>query len=275
MRTRNLWLSALALILLFDASFSESATGADLVVAEPAVSAPAAPYIAPPEWQAAVAAYVWGAGMNGTIGVLGLPAVDVDISFIDILDHLDFAAMAVGQVRYDRFGLFSDLVYVKISAAAATPLGRIAERAGFGQEIAIATLTGTYDFSRWERLQLQAMAGARIWSVETKLNLSGGRIPAGRSLRREQQETWVDPLIGLQARYELDDRWFLTGWGMVSGFGAAADFGWDVLGAVGYEFNDRFSLAAGYRGAGVDYTNDGFVWDVAMHGPIIGGVIRF
>jgi hypothetical protein len=119
------------------------------------------------------------------------------------------------------------------------------------------------------------MAGARIWSVETNLNLSGGRIPVGRSLRREQQETWVDPLIGLQTRYDLDDRWYLTGWGMLSGFGAASDFGWDVLGAVGYEISDRFSLAAGYRGAGVDYTDGEFIWDVVMHGPIIGAVVRF
>ena len=248
-------------------------SAADLVDA-PSPPAPA-PYIEPAGWQATVAAYVWGAGMDGWVGVLGLPPVDVDISFIDILDHLDFAAMAVGQVRNERFGLFADLVYVKISGAAATPRGLIADKAGFGQQIAITTLAGTYDFSRWERLQLQAMAGARIWSVDTSLNLSGGRISVGRSLRREQQETWVDPLIGLQARYDLDDRWFLTGWGMASGFGAASDFGWDVLGAIGYEINDRFALAAGYRGAAVDYSNDGFVWDVVMHGPIIGGVIRF
>lgn len=272
MRMRKLWLTVAASILLLGAPLARSASGADLIVAEPPS---AVGFIEPAGWQATVAAYVWGAGIDGTVGVFGLPAVDVDVSFIDILDNLDFAAMAVGQVRYERFGLFADLVYVKISAAAATPLGLIADRAGLGQEVAIATLTGTYDLSRWEGLQLQAMAGARIWSVETKLNLSGGLIPVGRSLRREQQETWVDPLIGLQARYDLDDRWFLTGWGMVSGFGAASDFGWDVLGAAGYEINDRFSLAAGYRGAGVDYTNDGFVWDVAMHGPIIGGIVRF
>lgn len=233
------------------------------------------PFIEPTGWQAVASAYVWGAGLTGTVGVLGLPDVDVDLPFVDILDHLDFAAMAVGQVRYDRFGLFADLVYVKVSGAAATPLGLIADRAGFGQEITIATLAGSYDFSHWDGLQLQALAGARIWSVETKLNLSGGTISVGRTLRREEQETWVDPLVGLQARYDLNDRWFLTGWGMASGFGASSDFGWDALAAVGYEFNDRISVAGGYRGVGVDYSNEGFVWDVVMHGPIVGAVIRF
>lgn len=265
---------AAMLLAVFAASLTRPVEAADLVVAEPPAPEEA-PYVPPQRWEAAIAAYVWGAGMNGTVGVLGLPPVDVDVSFSDVLDVLDFSAMAVGEIRYDRFGVFGDLIYLKISAATATPRGLIADRAGLGQQVAIGTLAGTYDFSQWERVRLQAMAGARVWSVKTKLNLSGGIIPVGGSLRREQQETWVDPMVGLKARYDFPERWYLTGWGLAGGFGAASDFSWDLFGGVGYEINDRFSLAAGYRGAGVDYSKGGFVWDVTMHGPIIGGVIRF
>jgi hypothetical protein len=201
------------------------------------------PYVVQSEWEAVAAAYAWGAGLSGDIAVVGLPPVDVDISFGEALNYLDFAAMAAGQVRYDRFGFFGDLVYLKLSGAAATPLGIIADRVSLGQQITIATMTGTYDVSQWENLRLEAMVGIRVWSVQTTLSVSGGR--RNLALFREQQETWVDPLLGMQARYDINDRWYVTGWGMASGFGASSEFGWDALGAVGYEINDRFSLAAG------------------------------
>jgi hypothetical protein len=34
--------------------------------------------------------------------------------------------------------------------------------------------------------------------------------------------------------------------------------------------SDSVSLIAGYRGLSVDYEDDGFVFDVVMHGPILG-----
>jgi hypothetical protein len=62
---------------------------------------------------------------------------------------------------------------------------------------------------------------------------------------------------------------------MIGGFGAGSDLTWDVLAAAGYQWNDRFSLVAGYRALGVDYDKDGFVYDVVQHGPILGAVFRF
>ena len=47
------------------------------------------------------------------------------------------------------------------------------------------------------------------------------------------------------------------------------------MGGAGYQFTDSFSAVIGYRAAGVDYENDGFVYDVVQQGPIIGAVFRF
>ena len=49
---------------------------------------------------------------------------------------------------------------------------------------------------------------------------------------------------------------------MAGGFGASSDFMWDLYAGIGYDFNDRFSAVLGYRGTGVDYENDGFLYDV-------------
>jgi len=63
------------------------------------------------EWKFAVTPYLWGAGINGTATV-GLHEADVEKSFSDILDDLDFAAMVNLQARKGRFGVYTDVVYL-------------------------------------------------------------------------------------------------------------------------------------------------------------------
>jgi hypothetical protein len=50
-------------------------------------------------WTFSVAPYAWAAGLSGDTSQFGLPIVHLDSSFSDILDHLDFAAMAIGEAR--------------------------------------------------------------------------------------------------------------------------------------------------------------------------------
>jgi len=63
--------------------------------------------------------------------------------------------------------------------------------------------------------------------------------------------------------------------GFIGGFGAASKLTWDVFAGVGYQFNPRFGVVAGYRALGVDYSNKGYVYDVVQHGPLVGLVGRF
>ncbi len=71
--------------------------------------------------------YFWAAGLSGETRAFGLPGVvDFDTDFSDILDHLDFAAMVIGDARNGPYSLFGDLIYTKLSAGAATPRGVLA-----------------------------------------------------------------------------------------------------------------------------------------------------
>jgi hypothetical protein len=54
-----------------------------------------------------------------------------------------------------------------------------------------------------------------------------------------------------------------------------ADLDWDVALTLGYKFTDTISAVAGYRAVGVNYNNDGFVFDVVEQGPIIGVAFHF
>ena len=44
---------------------------------------------------------------------------------------------------------------------------------------------------------------------------------------------------------------------------------------IGYQFNDTVSAVAGYRALGVNYRNDGFVFDTVQQGPILGLTVKF
>ncbi|PAM35009.1 hypothetical protein CEJ63_27080, partial [Acinetobacter baumannii] len=42
-----------------------------------------------------------------------------------------------------------------------------------------------------------------------------------------------------------------------------------------WEFTPGFSAVAGYRAMGVNYRNDGFVYDIVQKGPLLGISGRF
>ena len=63
------------------------------------------------DWKFAVTPYLWGAGINGTATV-ALHEADVNKSFSDILNDLDFAMMVNLQARKGRFGLYTDVTFM-------------------------------------------------------------------------------------------------------------------------------------------------------------------
>lgn len=219
-------------------------------------------------WEFAFAPYLWAAGLDGSTRQFGLPSVDIDLSFKDILEHLDMAVMAVTEARYGRFGVFGDIVYTDLSARGRGPLGLFS--ANLENQLFMGTAMAEYRVIEDGRSSVDVMAGIRVWSVDTVIRTNpvlGSPYSDGA--------TWVDPMIGVKGRWQGNSPWYLTGWGMVGGFGVSSDIDWDVMAGAGYEIRDWVSVVAGYRAAGVDYQDGPFVWDTVMHGPIFGTVFRF
>ncbi|WEX77480.1 hypothetical protein PYH37_002278 [Sinorhizobium numidicum] len=221
-------------------------------------------------WTFSFAPYFWAAGLSGDVAQFGLPKAHVDASFSDIFDHLDFGAMAIGEARYGPYSIFGDVMYTKISGQAGTPRGILATDVELSSETFAGLLGAGYAIFEDGSARLDVVGGLRVWSVESELSFRGG-ILDGRS--RTDDATWVDGLAGFRGTYALTPEIYLTGWGLVGAGGA--DLDWDVAAAIGYRFSDTVSAVAGYRALGVDYSNDGFVFDVVQQGPILGLVVRF
>jgi hypothetical protein len=77
-------------------------------------------------WAFSFAPYFWAAGLSGDVAQFGLPAVDVDASFSDIFDNLEFGAMAIGEARSGPYSIFAGVMYTKTSGQAGTPRGFLA-----------------------------------------------------------------------------------------------------------------------------------------------------
>jgi hypothetical protein len=221
-------------------------------------------------WTFSVAPYFWIAGLSGETSQFGLPTVDIDSDFGDIFGNLDFAFMAAGEARNGRFSVIGDVMYTKLGADGNTPSGILATSVDVTSESFSGLLGLGYAVLESPEGHLDVVGGVRVWSVDTTVSFDGGLLDG---VERSDGATWIDGMVGVRGKYSLTSEIYLTGWGLVGGGGA--DIDWDVALGVGYEFNDRISAIAGYRALGVDYSDDGFIFDTVQQGPILGLAIRF
>src|SRR3954468_1085138 len=67
-------------------------------------------------WKVTVAPYGWMSGLGGQIGIDNV-GTNVDLTFGNVLDHLQFAAMADVDARKGRTVLTADVIYVSVGGA--------------------------------------------------------------------------------------------------------------------------------------------------------------
>ena len=230
-------------------------------------SAPQA--VDPDKWQFQFTPYFWLAGLHG-IGGVGDRTTEVDESFGDVFDALNFAFMGTFEARKGKFISLTDIEYVSVSDEKATP-GPLFSTvdAGFktfifDQEVGYRLLDNS------EGATLDVLGGARVWRVKTDFEFGAGILPATRV---EASRSWVDAVGGLRGKMALSEKVFLTGKFDLGGGGS--QFTWQVFGGGGYNINPKIALIFGYRVLDVDYDKNNFVYDMNQRGPIVGIGFRF
>ncbi len=252
-----------------------AATALTALVTGQALAADAITDEAASDWTFTGAAYLWAAGIDGQAGVFGLPVQDVELSFSDILENLEFAFMGIGEARNGRFSLGMDLTYTKLGMTVENPREDAVPIDSIDVDTTIWMVTGfgSYSIVDDEALRVDLIGGARYWSVNNEFEVSGAAPPGGRTF--DDGGDWIDPLAGVKLRLSVSENVYVTSWGMIGGFGVGSDLMWDVMAGAGYSFTDHFDVFAGYRAVSVDYSSDGFVYDMVQQGPVMAGVFRF
>lgn len=212
------------------------------------------------EWKYSGSLYLWGAGMSGESATGG----DIDISFSDIIDNLDFAYMGNIAAQKGKWGFQADLIYLAVGNKPNVDLGEGLTLSNVKVKAWIVTPTVTYRVMESDKLSLDLMAGARY--LDMKADLTVSPYPEASS----SGGAW-DGIIGVKARVDLSEKWFMP-FQFDVGTGET-DLTWQAFAGVGYQY-DNFDVIAGYRhldwefddnNKGADTFND-----LTISGPIVG-----
>jgi opacity protein-like surface antigen len=231
-------------------------------------------------WELELTPYLFASGLYGTTGAQGVEA-DLEMGFDDIVEQLEAGLMGTAELRRGHWALAFDALYFKLGDQRAKswrgPLG-IGSATG---QLDVTTTMQMYQLSAGyrvgERIPIDLIAAARYTQLDTDLNLAvttGGLLPGGaRSL--SAGESWWDPVVGVRTLVPLGERWSVLLYGDVGGFGVGSDLTYQAIAGVNWQFSKHFSAKVGYRYLYQDFEDDGFVWDMAAHGPYLGLGIRF
>jgi hypothetical protein len=232
-------------------------------------------------WSFEVTPYLWGAAMNGEVGAGSLPAINVDMSFSDILDNLDAGLMGAFEARKGRWGLLFDGIYMKLAHSATAsrtgggPIGATLT-ASAELEVAQTMYAAALAYRTIEgRSPLDVIGGLRYAKIEAEARIDGSFYAQTGTAIRSAEKDWVDPYIGVRAQRPIAERWTFVGYADVGGFGVGSDFTWQLAVGFDYEFSKSIAGKFGYRTLSVDYDNDGFRYDMTNSGLYLGVGIRF
>lgn len=217
-------------------------------------------------WKNYLTLYGLGAGLDGDVTVRGIDA-DVDVSFSDILENLEFGAMLAYRGETEDWYVSFDAVYMALGANKTT--------SNFAADVDVDEFVLETDVGLRISPKFEAFVGTRFWSLETKVEITG----PGPGQSGEADENWVDPLIGARYIHPLGEAWKLVLRGDVGGFGVGSDFTWQAIARVDWQFSESLALNVGYRYLDVDYADgsgsDEFRYDVATSGPAVGLTFGF
>jgi hypothetical protein len=225
-----------------------------------------------PGWEFQVTPYAWMSGLGGEIGTIpGAPPAEVDLSFGDILEDLDFAGMLMASARNGPWVVYLDTTYARTTSTEGLG-GVVFDRVTIESETTTLAIAVGRTVAETEQGSVDAYLGARAWWLENTFELRG---VGGGSSQRTEKANWVDPLIGMAGRAQVADRWTLFGALEVGGFGVGAQSEWSVLAGATYQFTETFGASFGWRHMEVDYDKDGVLFDVRQSGPVLGATFRF
>lgn len=241
--------------------------------------APAAPPAINSDWSAEITLYGWAMGINGTVQTFPrLPPVHANVGFNELLKNLDGGIMLSASAIADRYVLFGDLIYAKVSPKKnfrIDPGYNLSGTMTLDATNFMGLAAGGYRVYVDPTTSLDLMLGARVFSVDTSVNfaLDVGSMPIADRQLADRSKAWVDGVIGVRAIYKLTENIRLTG--IAFGGGLSSKYEWDLFASIGYDFNKNWSAFVGYRALGVNYRSDGFVYDVVQQGPVVGVSARF
>ncbi len=231
------------------------------------------------DWSVELVPYLFLSGLNGELALpSGTGTIPVDASFGDLASNLDAAFAGLLDVRYRRWHLISDNFWVRLSTdqtvelpSGGLPADGLVD-ADVDADSAFGTLAVAYELPLKRAFALDLYTGARWWYVKNGVAFTP-QSPPPNGFAGELTESWWDGIVGLRWRLPITKKWRVAAYGDIGA--GAANLDWQAGAHVTWYPIHYVGLTAGYRVLGVDYDNDGFLYDVRMNGFLLGLNLRY
>lgn len=218
-------------------------------------------------WTNTAEIYVLGAGLSGTTGV-GPVEVKVSATFDQILNNLDFGAMANYRGESPTFAVAADVMYTSLGTTVDGPAGE----ANVSAKEWLITASASFRLSG----AFEVLGGLRLTSLDNTVVQTG---ITGVERTGSLTKTWVDPVVGARVKASIGKSFSLVGYGDIGGFGVGSDFTWMVQARVNWQISRAVGVGLGYRILYQDYESgsgaDAFKWNVTTQGPLAALGFRF
>jgi hypothetical protein len=241
--------------------------GGDIAPVEPVVPE----VVASNGWEYSASIYLF----MPSIDIETAKGEDLDLSFSDILDNLNFTFMGTLGAQKGKWGFLADVIYMDLEDGinySPGPLERL-DVTSIGMKSWVVTPMVTYRVMESDQLDLDLLAGARYLYIKIPIDYTTPLLGPGSTSR--SNDVW-DGIVGARGTYDLNEKWFMQGH-LDVGTGDT-EVTWQAFAGVGYKY-ENFDLIAGYRHLEWDFDNGDTggdrLNDLSMSGPIIGAKFNF
>lgn len=238
------------------------------------------PALAQEKWTE-VGIYGFMLGIEGD-ATLGNVTSDVDVSFSDILDNLDFGFTGFVEHRRGKWSFIGDATYLKFSAEetrSRTPVSSVTLDAEFEQTLAEA-FVGYRVFEQnlgEAQFGIDLLGGARYNDLTFELDARASLLGLTISASRNAEVDWVDGVVAARVQYGHENGWGISAWADIGDGSDSSSF--QLAAIVSYLFKNNIRVFGGYRQYSFEYTGDSggrrFELDLDYSGPMFGVSYRF
>lgn len=202
-------------------------------------------------------------------GPTGDQVLEIDASFSDLLDNLDWAASGIFIARKGPLSLNVDLVFVELEIDQATPLPSTSATI----DVSIREHEFFVGYAAFDsHPDMEIIAGVRYIDQDITVNITSPLPLPSLNIG----DDWIDPFIGLRYLGPINNKWAWLLRGDVGGFGVGSDFAWRVDAGVTYDFAKQWEAAIWYKALDIDYetgtsgTPSIYAWDGTESGITLG-----
>jgi hypothetical protein len=252
-------------------------------------------------WSVQIAPYIWLPSISGTLRY-DLPgsgfrngdplggAADVKVDSGDYLGNLNGAGQIAADVRYGRFSVIADVMYMNVTGTGSTlrsvdidgvPRDPISSQVGTASSTNMKSynlsLAAGYTVAEGSWGHLDVLGGFRWFRAEVESDYTltgqlfgprgtGGPVFTG-SGRFSGTENIVNGIVGVRGRLQLGSGFFVP---YYLDIGAGdSNFTWQGFTGIGYQ-TGWVGVQAGWRYLSLDQGGNSLVQDMALSGAYLG-----